>query len=565
VVGAQRTPPGRIEGATVKASDLFLRCLEAEGVEYIFGVPGEENADLMVSLIDSPIRFVLCRHEQGAAFMADLYGRMTGTPGVCLGTLGPGATNLLTGVANANMDRAPVVAITGQGATTRLHKESHQAMDVVSMFQAVTKWASSIYDQRNIPEVVRKAFKLAMAEKPGATHVELPEDIAKQSIDDEPIVPGVKVRRPVPDDKSIAAALDLLARSERPVLLVGNGCARTRVTKQLNRFVDATGIYAAMTFMAKGVISDRHARSLYCAGLGIRDHVTSVFEDADLVIAVGYDMVEWHPGRWNPGRDKPILHIDFTPAEVDGCYRPEVECVGDIAACLWAINEGLREPHRKADVESFHKVRDRLTFELTQESADDDGFPMKPQRIIHDVRLELDDHDVLVCDVGAHKMWTARHFPTYEPNTCIISNGFCSMAMALPGSIAAKLVHPDRRVLALQGDAGFMMNLQELATAVEHGIAAVQIIWEDNGLGLIEWKQMANLGTTSNTRFRNPDFVALAHAFGAHAERVTEPTGLRQALRRAFAEDDRPSVVVVPVDYSENLKLTERLGGVLAH
>ncbi len=548
----------------MKASDLFLRCLEAEGVEVIFGVPGEENADVMISLLDSPIRFVVCRHEQGAAFMADLYGRMTGRPGVCLGTLGPGATNLLTGVANGNMDRSPVVAITGQGATTRLHKESHQAMDVVAMFRPITKWASSIYDPRNIPEVVRKAFKLAHGEKPGATHIELPEDIAKQEIDDEPIVPGVKVRRPIPDEKSVNAALALLAEAERPVLLVGNGCARTRVTKQLNRFVEETGIYAAMTFMAKGVISDRNPRSLYCAGLGIRDHVASVFEHSDLVISIGYDMVEWHPAHWNPGGQKRLLHIDFDPAEVDGNYRPEVECVGDIAACLWAINEGLGDAHRKADVKLFGDVRNRLEFELTEENCEDDGFPMKPQRILHDVRLEMRDHDILISDVGAHKMWTARQYPAYEPNTCIISNGFCSMAIALPGSIAAKLVHPDRRVLALQGDGGFMMNLQELGTAVEHGVAAVQLIWEDSGFGLIAWKQSVNLGRTSHTEFRNPDLVALAEAFGAHAERVTEPDGLRPALRRAFEVSDRPSVIVVPVDYRENLKLTERLGQVLA-
>jgi len=548
----------------MKASDLFLRCLEAEGVEVIFGVPGEENADVMISLLDSPIRFVVCRHEQGAAFMADLYGRMTGRPGVCLGTLGPGATNLLTGVANGNMDRSPVVAITGQGATTRLHKESHQAMDVVAMFRPITKWASSIYDPRNIPEVVRKAFKLAHGEKPGATHIELPEDIAKQEIDDEPIVPGVKVRRPIPDEKSVNAALALLAEAERPVLLVGNGCARTRVTKQLNRFVEETGIYAAMTFMAKGVISDRNPRSLYCAGLGIRDHVASVFEHSDLVISIGYDMVEWHPAHWNPGGQKRLLHIDFDPAEVDGNYRPEVECVGDIAACLWAINEGLGDAHRKADVKLFGEVRNRLEFELTEENCEDDGFPMKPQRILHDVRLEMRDHDILISDVGAHKMWTARQYPAYEPNTCIISNGFCSMAIALPGSIAAKLVHPDRRVLALQGDGGFMMNLQELGTAVEHGVAAVQLIWEDSGFGLIAWKQSVNLGRTSHTEFRNPDLVALAEAFGAHAERVTEPDGLRPALRRAFEVSDRPSVIVVPVDYRENLKLTERLGQVLA-
>ena len=547
----------------MKASDLFLRCLEAEGVEYIFGVPGEENADVMMSLLDSPIEFVICRHEQGAAYMADMYGRLTGKPGVCLGTLGPGATNLMTGVGQADMDHSPLVAITGQGAVTRLHKESHQAMDVVAMFEPVTKWSETVYNARTIPEIVRKAFKLAQAEKPGATHVELPEDVAKQDVAEPPIVPGTKVRRPVADEKSIDAALDMIARAEAPVLLVGNGCARTRVTKQLNRFVEATGIYAAMTFMAKGVVSDRNDRSLFAAGLGINDHVQSVFRHADLVISVGNDMVEWHPSRWNPDHDTPILHVDFTPAEVDAAYRCDVEVVGDIAAALWAINERLGDEHRKADVPLYADVRQKLLYELTVESADDDGFPMKPQRILHDLRQEMDDHDIVISDVGAHKMWTARHYPAYEPNTCIISNGFCSMAGSLPGSIAAKLVHPDRRVVALQGDGGFMMNVQELATAAMYDVPAVQLVWEDGGYGLIEWKQTLGFGKSSHTKFQNPDFVQLGEAFGCFTRRIEAADDLRPTLREAFAQTDRPSLIIVPVDYRENLELSERCGAIL--
>lgn len=547
----------------MKASDLFLRCLEAEGVEYIFGVPGEENADMMMSLLDSPIEFVICRHEQGAAYMADMYGRLTGKPGVCLGTLGPGATNLMTGVGQADMDHSPLVAITGQGAVTRLHKESHQAMDVVAMFEPVTKWSETVYNARTIPEIVRKAFKLAQAEKPGATHVELPEDVAKQDVDEPPIVPGTKVRRPVADEKSIDAALAMIAAAQAPVLLVGNGCARTRVTKQLNRFVDETGIYAAMTFMAKGVVSDRHDRSLFAAGLGINDHVQSVFQHADLVISVGNDMVEWHPSRWNPDHDTPILHIDFTPAEVDAAYRCDVEVVGDIAAALWAVNERLGDEHRKADVPLYANVREKLIHELTVESAEDAGFPMKPQRILHDLRQEMDDHDIVISDVGAHKMWTARHYPTYEPNTCIISNGFCSMAGSLPGSIAAKLAFPDRRVVALQGDGGFMMNVQELATAAMYDVPAVQLVWEDGGYGLIEWKQTLGFGQSSHTKFQNPDFVQLGEAFGCFTRRIEAADQLRPALREAFAQTDRPSLIIVPVDYRENLELSERCGAIL--
>ena len=357
----------------MKASQLFLRCLEAEGVEFIFGIPGEENADVMMSLLDSPIRFIICRHEQGAAFMADLYGRMTGNPGVCLGTLGPGATNLATGVANANMDNSPVVVITGQGATTRLHKESHQIMNAVEMFQPMTKWAASIYDERNIPEVVRKAFKVARAEKPGAVHVELPEDIAKNEVDERPIVAGLKVRRPIADDKTILGALDLIAGARTPVVLAGNGCVRTRVSVQLLRFIEATGIYVAMTFMGKGAISDRHPQSLYAAGLGARDHVSQAFEEADLVIAVGYDLVEWHPSRWNRGVDKKILHLDFLPAEVDTSYRPDVEVVGDLAGALWEINERLGTEHRKG-AGPFESVREALYHELEKEYAEDSAF-----------------------------------------------------------------------------------------------------------------------------------------------------------------------------------------------
>ncbi len=548
----------------MKASDLFLRCLEAEGVEYIFGVPGEENADIMISLLDSPIRFIICRHEQGAAFMADLYGRLTGRPGVCLATLGPGATNLVTGVANAHMDRSPMVALTGQGATTRLHKESHQIMDVVGMFEPITKWASSIYDERNIPEVVRKAFKLAAAEKPGATLIELPEDIAKREVDDQPIVPGLKVRRPVPDEKSVNAALDLIGRARLPVILAGNGCIRTRVSKQLNRFIDETGIYAAMTFMGKGAISDQHPRSLYAAGLGSRDHVALAFERADLVIAIGYDMVEWHPSRWNVGVEKRILHIDFTPAEVDGSYRPEVEAVGDIAATLWAINERLGSEHRTTGSE-FSDVRETLVQELEREHAADEGFPMKPQRILSDLRQEMDREDILISDVGAHKMWVARHYPTYAPNSCIISNGFCSMGIALPGAIGAKLVHPDRNVVGLCGDGGFMMNVQELATAVQYEIASIHLVWEDSEYGLIRWKQEATFGRHSHIGFTNPDLVDLARSFGCFAKRVNSPEELRPTLREAFQVKGRPSVIVVPVDYAENMKLTQRLGELLCH
>lgn len=555
----------------MRASDLFMRCLEAEGVEYVFGVPGEENADLLMSMRESSVRFVPTHHEAGAAFMADVYGRLSGSPGVCLSTLGPGASNLVTGVANANMDNSPVVALTGQGATTRLHKESHQAMNVIEMFTPITKWTTSVRDETTIPEIIRKAFKLAVAEKPGATHVELPEDIAKHEVESAPIVPPEKVRRPVPDEKSIEAALDLISRAERPVLLVGQGCVRTRVSAQLQRFVDATGIYAGMTFMGKGALSDRHDRSLYAVGLGSRDYVTEVFEAADLVIAVGYDMVEWPPARWNIGRSKRLLHIDFDPAEVDGAYRPTVEIVGDVAAALWAINEGLTDEHRFPDFDLHHWARASLTKEIVEGGAEEESssgsggdFPLKPQKVLADLRAEMDDGDILISDVGAHKMWVARHYPTFSPNSCIISNGFCSMGIALPGGISASLVHPDRRVVALSGDGGFMMNMAELATAVRLGVAPVNLVWEDNDFGLISWKQEVEFGRHFGTEFTTPDLVKISEGLGCHARRLTSAEELRPALKEAFDRRDRPSVIVVPIDYSENVKLTKRLGQLIA-
>ena len=549
----------------MKASDLFLKCLEAEGVRYIFGVPGEENADVMISLLDSDIEFVICRHEQGAAFMADLYGRMTGEPGVCLGTLGPGATNLMTGVANADMDNSPLVVITGQGATTRLHKDSHQAMDVVRMFEPVTKWSQTIWDAENITEVTRKAFKIARAEHPGATHIELPEDVAKVDIDDEPIIPGMKVRRPAAEEKAVARAMEVLAGAERPIILAGHGCIRTRVSTQLNRMVDETGMYATTTFMGKGAISDRHPQSLFAAGLGARDHVIDAFEDADCVIAIGYDFTEWHPEKWNVGPHKQIIHIDFQPSEVDAHYRPEVEVVGDLANALWQMNEAITDDHRDMGWDRLERMRRTLEFEILEEFSLDGGFPVKPQRALHDIRAELADDDILISDVGAHKMWTARHYPTYEPNTCIISNGFCSMGIALPGAIGAKLVHPDKKVVGLMGDGGFMMNIQELDTAFQYEIAPTYVVWDDSSYGLIAWKQEAHFGRTSHTTMRHNDLVAVAKGFGAHAVRIESADEFRPALKEAFAITDRPSVVVVPIDYSENMKLTKRLGQLLPH
>jgi acetolactate synthase-1/2/3 large subunit len=545
----------------MKAAELFIKCLEAEGIEYIFGVPGEENAHFMMALEDSPLRFVLTRHEQGAAFMADVYGRLTGKAAVCLGTLGPGATNLVTGVADANMDRAPLVVITGQADIRRQHKESHQAMDVVGLFKPVSKWAHSIIHPDNIPEVVRKAFKLAQVEKPGACHIELPEDIARAQASTKPIPPE-SVRRPVPDDKIVDRAMALTRQAKRPLILAGNGAIRERSSKQLKRFVEATGIYVISTFMGKGAVPYTWPQSLYTIGLQSKDVVSCAVDAADVVITLGYDLVEYHPRFWNQGNTHKIVHIDFLPAEVDENYRVDVEIVGDLAHTLWMMNERVEANPLEFNVRQHAAAREEMSKELEQHKDDDTEGTIRPQKVLWDLRDSMAPDDILLSDVGAHKMWIARHYHCVQPNTCLIPNGFCSMGFALPGAIGAKLVYPDRRVLAVCGDAGFMMNVQEMETAKRIGTNIVAMIWEDRAYGLIEWKQQTEFGRHTDLSFQNPDFMKLADAFGWRGFRAQNARDLRGTLEDAF-DCGEPALVVVPIDYSENVKLSKRLGNLV--
>jgi len=542
----------------MKAAELFVKCLEAEGVEYIFGVPGEENADFMMALEDSPLRFVLTRHEQGAAFMANAYGRLTGKAAVCLGTLGPGATNLVTGVADANMDRAPLVVITGQADTKRQHKESHQAMDVVGLFKPATKWARSIVHPDIIPEVVRKAFKLAVEEKPGACHIELPEDIAKMDSSTVPIPPQ-RLRRPVPDDKIVDQAMALIRGAKRPLILAGNGAIRKRASKQLRRFVEATGIDVVTTFMGKGAIPYNWPQSLYTIGLQSKDVVSCAVDASDVVIALGYDLVEYHPRFWNEGNTHKIIDIDFWPAEVDENYRVDVDITGDLAHTLWMLNERVAADPIHFDVHQHRAARDEMTADIAAHKDDDTEGLIRPQKVLWDVRAVMGADDILLSDVGAHKMWIARHYHCTVPNTCLIPNGFCSMGGAFPGAIGAKLVYPDRRVLAICGDAGFMMNVQEMETAKRLGTNVVAMVWEDNAYGLIEWKQETEFGHHVDLSFDNPDFVKLADSFGWRGFRVDKARDLAATLEEAF-ECGAPALVVIPIDYSENVKLSKRLG-----
>lgn len=547
----------------MKASDLFLKCLEAQGVTTIFGVPGEENADLMISLLDSQIQFVTCRHEQTASFMADMYGRLTGRPGVCLSTLGPGATNLITGVANANMDNIPLIALVGQASTNRLHKESHQNMDAVSMYQPVTKWSTSIRDADVIPEVIYKSFSIAQQGRPGAVMVELPEDIAKVATSIQPL-PHVKtISKYGFSGENIAQALELIAHAKAPIILVGSGCMQEPCDKEIADFIAKTHIYAATTFMGKGCVSSRNHYSLFTVGLGMRDIALDAFQQADLVICIGYRIVEWLPEYWNFGHAKKIIHIDVAPAEVDHKYLPSIEIIGDIKCVIKDINSKLNQIHLKEEA-SFAEVRDRLIQNISLES-NSDAFPLKPQRILKDVRDELQDDDILISDVGAHKMWVARQYPAYKSKTCFIYNGFCSMGGAIPGAIVAKWLHPEKTVVALCGDGGFMMSIQALVTAVQYQTPIIILVWEDDYYGLIKWKQEMMYKQFSHVELVNPDLASVAKAFGANARRICKADELAPTLQQVKKDNSGPTVIVIPVDYTENMKLTERLGALVSH
>ena len=541
----------------MKASELLIRCLENEGVRYVFGVPGEENLDVMDALLDSSISFVVTRHEQGAAFMADVQGRLTGKAGVCLSTLGPGATNLLTGVADAYLDRAPLVALTAQVSLDRMHKESHQSIDVRSMFRSVTKWSAEIFRPHIIPEAVRKAFKVAETEKPGATHLELPEDVAAQDLTDTDLMEPLLVQHPVlpePVPVQVARAVDIIGKSTRPVLLAGNGIVRGAATEAVRRFARRFGVPVIHTFMAKGVMPDSDPLSLYTIGLQMQDYAARVLAESDLVIAVGYDPVEYAPCFWNPDRHKPIVHVDVAPAEVDAHYVVGVGVIGNIALSVELIGQSLRS----FSGEWGRHCRQTIQDGFDAEHAASRIWPMRPQHIVSELRAALKPDALVLCDVGAHKLWMARMFPCEQPNTCIISNGFASMGIGLPGAVAAQLLYPDRQVVAVTGDAGFLMNSQELETAVRLGLPIVILIWRDDGYGVIRWKQQVRFHRTSGVEFNNPDFVAYAKSFGAAGFRVEGPSELGAVMKVALT-CGRPAVIDCPVDYSENLRLSDRL------
>jgi len=538
-------------------ADLLVRCLENEGVTCVFGIPGEENIRVTDALFRSSIRYVLVRHEQAASFMAEIHGRLTGRAGVCSSTLGPGAINLLLGTADANSNSTPMVALSAQVGLNRIYKESHQSVDLVSMFSPVTKWADMVLSPGAVPEMVRKAFKLSQTERPGAVFLAVPEDIEGLAVTDD-LVP-LDVNTPRPDEPSpsqIARAADVLDRAVRPIVLAGHGAVRSDAADALRRFSELLGLPVATTFHGKGVFADDHPNALGAVGFMSHDYVNFGFDEADVIISAGYELQEFDPVRINPNGDKRIIHLSRVPAEVDRHYDVEVGVQADIGQTLEAL--------AAATTTRFHlgasgeRIRRLLADDLARGAADD-SFPLKPQRIVADTRAALGRRDIVLADTGAVKMWMARLYPTYEPNTCLVSNGLSTMAFALPGAIAAKLALPERRVLAAVGDGAFLMNSQEIETAVRERVPLTVLIWQDDAYGLIKWKMNLEIGHDVATDFTNPDFVAYAESFGARGYRVRAANELLPMLTDALASD-AVSVIACPVDYSENLRLTGALG-----
>lgn len=531
----------------MKASDLFVKALENEGVEYVFGIPGEENLDFLDSLSKSGIRLILTRHEQAAGFMAATYGRLTGRPGVCLSTLGPGATNFVTAAAYAQLGGMPMLMITGQKPVKRSKQGQFQIVDVVAMMEPLTKYTQQLVSGANIPSRVREAMRLAQEEKPGAVHLELPEDIAAEDTD-EPVIPQSLVRRPTAEEKSIRAAVDRIQAAQHPLLIVGAGANRKRTCNMLRTFVDRFGIPFVTTQMGKGVIDERGPLFLGNATLSSGDFVHRAIDAADLIINVGHDVVEKPPFFMHAG-GVDVIHVNFLSAAVDPVYFPQFEVVGDIANSIWQMNERL-EPQPHWDFTRFMEVRAAGEAHVI-EGKDDDRFPVYPQRLVADIRRATEGRGIIALDNGIYKIWFARNYKAHSPNSVLLDNALASMGAGLPSAMAAKIVHPDRMVTAVCGDGGFMMNSQELETAVRLGLHLVVVILRDNAYGMIKWKQ-ANMGLTDfGLDYGNPDFVKYAESYGATGHRIKTADGLLPLLRDCHAKPGI-HVIEVPVDYSEN-------------
>lgn len=530
----------------MKASDLFIKQLEEEGVEYVFGLPGEENLDFLESLRQSKIKLIVNRHEQASAFMAATYGRLTGKAGVCFSTLGPGATNLVTGVAYAQLIGAPLVSISGQKALRNNWQAKFQQVDVVNLMKPITKKSIGIIDANNIPTIVRNAFKTAELERPGAVHIELPEDVASTETDSK-IQKKEYTRRPVSEKKAILKAAEMINAAKHPLIIVSSGANRKLVTKALNNFITSKNIYVVHTQMGKGVISDDSEYSLFATGIHKRDYVSCGIERADLIITIGYNISEYPPYVWNKDLTKKIVNIDFIESEVDKYYNPDVEVVGDIAYTLWELWKIVNK--RKKD-SVFQKTRESVLLAI-DEKTPKNGNKLLPQEVVKEVRKSLSQDDILTLDNGIYKLWFSRLYKTYNPNTFLLDNALATMGAGLPSGIVAKMLNPKKNVLAVVGDGGFMMNSQEIETAIRYKIPIVVLLLNDNGYGFIKWKQENMNFKNFALDLGNPDFVKYAESYGAIGIRLNKKDSLSDTITKAF-KMNKVVIIECPIDYSQN-------------
>ncbi len=531
----------------MKASDLFVKALENEGVEYIFGIPGEENLDILNSLRDSNIQLILTRHEQGAGFMAATYGRLTGKPGVCLSTLGPGATNLVTPSAYAQLGAMPMLMITGQKPIKKSKQGRFQIIDVVDMMQSITKFTKQIVNGNNIPSLVREAFRLSTEERPGAVHLELPEDVAAEESDFR-LFEVVGHRRPDANNKSIVSASRMIEEAKNPLILIGAGANRKRTSYALKEFIERTGIPFFNTQMGKGVIDERHPLFLGTAALSANDFLHNAIRHADLIIYVGHDVIEKPPFFMEEGAQK-VIHVNFFPAEVDDVYFPQLNVVGDIAHSVHSLAD-MVDPAEHWDFSYFKKVKSEVDSHL-HKYFEDKRFPTLPQRLVNVVRHALPEDGIVTLDNGVYKIWFARNYECYQPNTLLLDNALATMGAGLPSALAAKMIYPEKKVISVCGDGGFMMNSQELETAVRLKLNLVVIILNDSSYGMIKWKQEGMGFPSFGLDYANPDFVTYANSYGAIGHRPTSDDGFKATLKTCL-ETDGVHLIDLAVDYSLN-------------
>ncbi|BDR52827.1 acetolactate synthase large subunit [Bombiscardovia nodaiensis] len=537
----------------------IVSVLEERGVKYVFGIPGEENIRLVDAIHDSPsIEFILVRHEQGASFMADVYGRLTGKPGVATATLGPGAINLLLGVADAQSNSTPLIAIAAQGGLERIYKESHQVIDLRAMFAPVTKWSENIYEAQSAPEVIAKAYNEAINGRPGATFVALPETIESSAAVGETHIPAMPRPVSLPRQEDIKAAADMLRSAKHPIVLAGMGIVRDGASEVMNKFMKATGLPVATTYMGKGAVDDRDPHALGVVGFMAHDYENFAFDQADVILSVGYELSEFKPEKINPKGAVPVIHINTFSEDTDAHYPVKININADIAASLQALQQELATYQAPAFSAA---ISDAITEELAY-GAEESAAPLKPQQIVSATREAVDENGIVLTDTGALKMWMARLYKTYAPNTLLIDNGLSTMSWTLPGAIGAKLAEPKKHILAMMGDGSFMMNSQELETAHRYQIPLTAMVWVDQAYGLIKWKMDMGLGHHSEVDFGNPDFKQYVESFGGHAHMVTSRQDLVDSLKTTLAADEGINVLFVPVDYSENMKLIDKLGKV---